>query len=181
MSNQSQTISLLANMRIERQEYVFKFKKGPIDKKYIPDKTSAFGYRELLNPYTGGTRTGNHLGIDIVGTWHCPIKPIVLNGVVEHKWYVEPGHPTHGGYVVILHDDGWRSGYSHLSKIYVKEHDRLIDGFFYREINGRWTKLNTDGILGRQGNTGLSEGEHLHLTIKNEKGELLDPILYVDL
>ena len=180
MSNQNQTIDKLTDARIAVQKYIFKFKKGPISKEYLLKPSSAYGYRELINYQTGGTRTSNHLGFDIVGTWHCPIEPIGLNGEVIDV-YPPPdgyyrGHEVHGGYVRIRHDDGWVEGHSHLSAIYVKEGDILKDGIFYRD--GK--ELPSVNLIGRQGNTGQSSGDHDHFSLENEFGEFVDPILYVD-
>ena len=161
----------------ELEEYKSKY-RSPI---MLVELTSAFGYRECNNKYTGGTISGDHKGLDMVGPYHCEIYPIVLNGIVEHKWYVKPGHPEHGGYVVIKHKDGWKSGYSHLSAIYVKEGDQLINGIFYRLIKGKWQALPSEGRIGRQGDTGQSKGEHLHLTIENELGKLVNPLHYINL
>ncbi len=169
----SQSVSLLSSMWTERNEHVYKY-RSPIESSSL--LTSPVGYRELLNPYTGGTRSSEHRGIDLVGTWHCLIRPIALNGVVVDKWYVDPGHPTHGGYVRIKHPDGWIETHSHLSKIYVKEGDRLIDGKFYRNDK----PLPSGGSIGRQGNTGQSEGEHEHLGLLNARGEFVNPLLYVE-
>ena len=177
----NRSINYLSNMHIERRQHEYKY-KTPIAVGDFDKKTSPFNYRELLNPYTGGTRNSNHMGLDLVGTWHCLISPIALNGEVIDKWYVVPGHPIHGGYVRIKHPDDWIESHSHLSKIYVKEHDRLIDGIFYRKNwKGEWNPLPSGGYIGRQGDTGQSEGEHLHLGIQTPDGKFVDPLHYIDL
>ncbi len=176
----NRTINILSNMRIERQVHIYKY-RSPIAKEDFDKLTSPMGYRELLNPYTGGTRSSNHKGLDIVGTWHCLIRPIVLNGEILETWPAPDqyykGHPIHGGYVVLKHDDGWKSNYSHLSKLYVMKGDKLIDGKFYR--NGKL--LPSEGAIGRQGNTGQSWNEHLHLSIQTPDDEFVDPLQYIDL
>lgn len=176
----NETINMIGKTKVAIKNYIYKY-RSPIALQDIKKNTSPFGYRELRNPFTGGTRTSNHKGLDIVGTWHCRIRPIGMNGEVVEKWYPPSswasGHDTHGGYVRIKHTDGWIEGHSHLSEIYVKEGDLLIDGLFYRD--GKL--LSSMGILGRQGNTGLSEGEHLHLSIQTPDGTFVDPLHYIDL
>ena len=152
---------------------------SPMDK--LDKLTSPSGYRELTNPFTGGITVGYHKGLDIVGLWHCEILPIDPNGEVIDKWYPPKnsrgGHEMFGGYVRIRHEDGWISAYGHLSSIYVKEGDKLIDGVFYR--NGK--RIGSKGVLGRQGNTGMSTGEHLHLSIQKPNGVFVDPLRWVEL
>ena len=157
---------------------VFKY-RSPIAFEDFDKKTSPYGYRELLNQNTGGTRTSEHKGLDFVGTWHCLIRPIDLNGEVIDVWmppnWYYKGHPTLGGYARIKHNDNWISGYPHLSAIYVREGDLLINGIFYRD--GK--PLKSKGSIGRQGNTGLSWGEHLHLSIQKPDGTFADPLHHV--
>jgi len=148
---------------------------------HLDKLTSPFGYRELLNPFTGGVTTGKHKGLDIVGHWHCEILPIAQDGVVLDVWPVPnwyyKGHELFGGYVRIKHTDGWISGYGHMSVIYVKEGDVLKDGLFYR----KGKLIGSKGIIGRQGNTGMSTGEHLHLSIEKPDGVFVDPLRWVKL
>lgn len=178
LSIANNSISTLSNMRIERANHVFKY-TSPI-KDY--DKfTSPFGYRELLNPYTGGTRSSNHKGLDIVGSWHSEIRPVDMNGEVIDVWMPPDdyyrGHDLFGGFVRIKHEDGWISGYTHLSSIYVREQDLLINGKFYR----KGKLISAIDVLGRQGDTGISTGEHLHLLIEQPDGTFVDPLKYVEL
>ena len=154
---------------------------SPIEKEDFVKLTSPFGYRELLNPFTGGTRTSNHMGLDMVGKWHCEIRPVDMNGEVIDVWMPPngyyKGHEDFGGFVRIKHLDKWISGYPHLSSIYVREGDKLIDGVFYR--NGK--VVPSVGVLGRQGNTGISTGEHLHLSIQKPDGLFVNPLRWVEL
>ena len=176
----SNTVSMISNMHRERQTYIFKY-RSPILKEDYDKMSSPYGYRELLNPYTGGTQTGSHRGLDVVGTQKCLIRSIALNGEVMETWPAPDGyyrgHPVHGGYVIIKHDDKWIATYSHLSKVYIMKGDLLIDGLFYRD--GKL--LPSKGNIGRQGDTGQSEGEHLHVTIQKPNGELVDPLRWIDL
>jgi murein DD-endopeptidase MepM/ murein hydrolase activator NlpD len=173
----NQTVSKLTNMAIVRNQYIYRY-KSPIET--VLKFTSPFGYRELNVPWSGGTRKSEHMGVDLKGDWHCAIHPVAQNGEVIDVWQPPNGyyhgHPEFGGYVRIRHDDDYISGYAHLSSVYVKEHDKLIDGKFYRNGN----LISSEDVLGRQGNTGQSTGEHLHLSIMNPEGEFVDPLLYID-
>lgn len=176
VSNRS--INKLSNMYIERQTHVFKY-TSPI--KDYDKLTSPFGYRELLNPYTGGTRSSNHKGLDIVGAWHSEIRSIDLNGEVIDVWMPPDdyyrGHDLFGGFVRIRHNDDWISGYTHLSSIYVREDDLLIDGIFYR----KGKVIGSIDVIGRQGDTGISTGEHLHLLVEKPDGTFVDPLRWIEL
>lgn len=143
--------------------------------------TSPKGYRELLNLNTGGTRTSEHQGVDMAGTWHARLKPISPDGIIEDKWYVpnvalgRRGHKLHGGYVKVRLSDGWLYAYSHMSAIYVREGDVIKDWKIYR--NGKYI----GEFIGRMGDTGQSDGEHLHLAIQNPEGMFVNPLQYVDM
>lgn len=143
--------------------------------------TSPVGYRELLDLNTGGTRTSEHKGLDIAGTWHARLGPISPDGVIEDKWYVpnaalgHRGHDLHGGYVKVRLPDDWKYTYSHMSAIYVRIGDVIKDWKIYR--NGKYI----GDFIGRMGNTGQSAGEHLHLAIQNPEGRFVNPLQYVDM
>jgi len=143
--------------------------------------TSPKGYRELLDLNTGGTRTSEHQGLDIVGTWHARLEPISPDGIIEDKWVVPNkalgyrGHDIHGGYVIVRLPDGWKYTYSHMSAIYVRIGDVIKNWKIYR--NGKYI----GDFIGRMGNTGQSDGEHLHLAIQNPEGRFVNPLQHVDM
>lgn len=120
---------------------------------YIP--TSPVGAR--LNPM-GGTEYDIHRGNDIVSYHRAPVKS-AQEGRVKWVWppagttdsngIVYRGHPIYGGTVVMEHGKGLYTLYGHLSEVTVKEGEYLEKG----------------SKIGRQGNTGLSTGEHLHFEI----------------
>jgi len=132
--------------------------------------SSPFGLRKVPSGiYTGGSLTREHLGIDLVGTKWARVVPVAAGKVLE-KWYVPDGkqrvgHPLMGGYVKIKHNDGYISGYGHLSAIYVKEGDTIKIG----------------DILGRVGSTGDSTGPHLHFSLQDQTGKYLQPLNYIDI
>ncbi len=117
----------------------------------------------------GGEDIKQHNGVDLVGTWHGRVVAVASGKVIE-KWYVPDGnkrigHPVFGGYVRILHDDGFVSGYGHLSSIYVHEGQRVKAG----------------QVIGRIGSTGKSTGEHLHFSIQDSDGNFLQPLKYINI
>ena len=124
--------------------------------------TSPFGYR--VSPLLDIEMY--HTGMDVAAAWKAQVVAVADGVVVEHwpppdeYWR---GHDIHGGYIVIEHAGGMRTGYSHLS----------------------WSRVNTGSrvrageVIGRVGNTGKSDGAHLHLEVIAPDGERLNPALYV--
>ena len=125
---------------------------APLDEYRI---TSKFGYR--TDPMGGSSESQLHKGVDLVGPHHAPVKAAADGVVVEHwpapNGYYK-GHPVYGGLVVIDHLDGTHTLYAHLSRTFVAEGDRVLAG----------------RVIGRQGNSGKSTGEHLHFEI------VIDPL-----
>lgn len=131
--------------------------------------TSPYGLRTIPNQlYIGGSTEREHKGVDIVGTWHARVNSIE-DGEIIDKWIIPDethnGHPLFGGYVRIQHSNGTISGYGHLSAIYVHEGDNVKQG----------------QLIGRTGNTGISTGEHLHLSIQLANGKFVNPLHYIDI
>ena len=113
--------------------------------------------KPLILPHPGylTTRFSNyHPGIDIAAGLGMPIYPI-LDGIVE-----EVGHDIFGlgNYVSLSHENGFKSKYAHMGKIYVKIGD----------------KVTSENILGEVGLTGHTSGPHTHLEITHN-GEYVDP------
>ena len=132
--------------------------------------TSEFGYRQLLNPFTGGTKDSEHTGIDIVGSHHARVIAIADGEVVEY-WPVPnnyfEGDPVFGGKVVIKHNDGRYSMYAHMDVIYnISEH-------------GSKRFIKAGQVIGRTGNTGLSYGEHLHFELWDENKVPIQSLFYL--
>lgn len=110
-----------------------------------------------------------HQGVDIAAVWRAQVIPIADGEVIEH-WPppgahngLYKGHPTKGGYIVIRHDDGMETDYSHLSATYVREGQRVKKG----------------QVIGRIGDTGLATGMHLHFGMKRD-GKYVNPLLYLE-
>ncbi len=132
--------------------------------------TSEFGYRQLLNPFTGGSKDSEHMGIDLAGTYHARVLAIADGIVVEN--YPAPngffkGHPVLGGMVKILHTDGTYSVYGHLSVTYVSEY-------------GSKKYVKAGDVIGRIGNTGMSYGSHLHFELRDENDEAIQSLFLLD-
>lgn len=141
--------------------YVSPFRRStysPIDGKIR--LTSRYGPR--TNPVTGEPQA-LHNGIDLgvpVGTPVYPMKPGVVTGVDASC-----NDPRNGAYFSVRHADGAKSTYVHMSEVFVREGQRV-------DLN---TKLGLTG--GAAGNpcSGRSTGPHLHLIIRPDGKNSIDP------
>jgi len=159
----NRTINLITTVRTKPVDYLF---ISPIHSDDYLRLTSPYGYRELLNPFTGGTSESIHKGVDILGTYRARITAIGAGRVVEH--YPPPdgyfkGHEVLGGMIKIDHGNGWQSVYGHLSATYVREGQIIESGT----------------VIGRQGNTGMSYGAHLHFELQYNN-ETVQPLKFVE-
>jgi len=120
---------------------------APLDRYRI---SSGTGYRN--DPMGGAGESQLHKGIDIVGPHHAPVKAAAEGIIVEHwpapNGYYK-GHPIYGGLIVIDHLNGTYTLYAHLSVTDVTEGERVAAG----------------QKIGRQGDTGITTGEHLHFEV----------------
>jgi len=121
----------------------------PLDRLHV---TSGFGYR--IHP-TLGTRIF-HSGIDYRGSVGTPVYA-VADGVVVQSSFGE----DNGNFIAVKHSDNSQSWYLHLSQRSVGAGQR---------VKGRQ-------IIGKVGNTGRSNGPHLHLAIKQPSGSWMNPAL----
>lgn len=134
----------------------------PIAKSDYIQYTSPFGLRE--SPLAKTERV--HSGLDIAGVWRAQVVAVSDGVVVEHwpppdgHW---KGHEVYGGMVLIEHDNGVRSLYAHLSST------RVYQGM----------QVNPGETIGRIGNTGDSDGPHLHFELRID-GEPVNPLLYIE-
>ena len=73
---------------------------------------------------------------------------------------------SYGNYVKIKHDNGYYTMYGHLkyNSVEVKVGDRVTKG----------------QVIGFMGNTGHSNGAHLHWEVRNEKDVRIDPTPFLD-
>ncbi len=102
--------------------------------------TSRYGYR--IDPFTG--RYEFHDGVDIKAPRGTPVRATAEGKVIYAGW-----KSGYGKTVIIRHAYGFRTLYSHLSKIKVKA--------------GRWVKSGQ--IIGYVGSTGRSTGPHVHYEV----------------
>ena len=121
--------------------------------------TSYFGYRTA--PIQGAS-TG-HSGIDIGVPLKTPVKAIADGTVIA----ANSGMRGYGNGVFIDHSliNGKRlvSEYGHLSEFLVKTGEKVKQG----------------QVIAKSGNTGVSTGPHLHLTIR-ENGAPVNPKHYIE-
>lgn len=110
---------------------------------YTGRKTSDFGYR----------RYRYHYGVDIKLYKGDEVKS-AFEGVVRIAQY----DGDYGKVVVVRHQNGLETLYAHLSKLSVKEGDKIEAG----------------DVVGLGGSTGRSTGSHLHFEARY-KGEPIDP------
>lgn len=118
--------------------------------------TSGFGMRkDPLNP----SKLQGHNGQDIAVPIGTPVKA-PRAGTIKNTTPSVNG----GLQVVMVHDNGWFTGYAHLSKVLVKPGQKVKKG----------------EVIALSGNTGAhTTGAHLHVTIKKPDGTLVDPKRYL--
>jgi murein DD-endopeptidase MepM/ murein hydrolase activator NlpD len=128
-------------------------KKGvlswPLDNIYI---TQPFGRTvDSVRLYVSGT----HNGVDFRASRGTPVMA-VLDGVVEGVGNTDeqPGCYSYGKWVLIKHDNGLSSLYSHLDLIKAPQ----------------GAKVMTGDVIGYSGQTGYATGLHLHLTLFASQG-----------
>jgi murein DD-endopeptidase MepM/ murein hydrolase activator NlpD len=116
--------------------------------------TSPFGNRK--NPYTGEIQF--HNGVDIGVPTGTKIKA-PLPGIVTSIFRNDIG----GLQLTIKHDNGFKSGYAHLSDTIKKQGDKVKRG----------------EVFALSGASGKVTGAHLHFTLRNKNGELIDGAKYI--
>lgn len=113
--------------------------------------------KPLILPHPGYLSTRFslfHPGIDIATGLGMPIRPIT-NGEIAEAGFNIFGL---GNYVSVLHENGFKSKYAHMGKVFVKLGD----------------KVSSEDILGEVGLTGRTSGPHTHLEI-TLNGNFVDP------
>ena len=110
----------------------------PMKNYYI---SSGFGHR--IDPITN--RHTPHRGLDFVGSTREKVISPSAGRVVLARWFSD-----YGNAVVIDHGYGVTTRYGHLSKIKVSEGERVKEG----------------RVIGLQGSTGRSTGDHLHYEVR---------------
>lgn len=147
--------TMQAHMRVMREEYV---RELP-ELKPVPDHinlSSGFGVR--MHPVY--KRHLMHWGIDFPVLSGTPVKA-AANGLVLKVMPIGT-KSSYGKYVVIAHDDTYKTLYAHLSKIIVREGELVEKG----------------DIIARSGNTGISTSPHLHFEVI-ENGKRVNPLRFI--
>jgi murein DD-endopeptidase MepM/ murein hydrolase activator NlpD len=116
--------------------------------------SSGFGIR--MDPFTGGLEF--HKGIDLSAPTGTPVVA-TADGRVEKAEWKSGGY---GNVVVINHGRGIKTLYAHLSKILVREGQKVRRG----------------QIIGLVGSTGKSVAPHVHYEVE-VNGEAVNPIRYI--
>jgi len=117
--------------------------------------TSEFGLRS--DPFT--RRPAKHSGIDIGGNYGDPVLAAGGGTVIESAYNRSRGH-----YVIIEHDDGYKSVYMHLRKRLANVGQKVAQG----------------EQIGLLGSSGRSTGPHLHFEIWKHD-QPVDPLPYLQL
>ena len=113
--------------------------------------SSSFGIRR--DPFTHKAKF--HKGVDFAAPEGLKVLTALPGKVIAAKY--ENGY---GNTVLVQHDGGFQTRYSHLGSVYVKAGDVVA----------------SDSILGTVGSTGRSTGPHLHFEVIR-MGRPVDPIL----
>lgn len=121
-----------------------------------PLKTAKFYVTSLFGPRIDPIKgiPSNHNGMDMAIATGSPVYA-VMSGTVE----VAGWHKSYGNYVIIRHENDYKSLYAHMSQILTTKGAKVVQG----------------EKIGLVGSTGYSTGPHLHLTMY-KSGNLVDPI-----
>ncbi|APX92233.1 peptidase M23 [Halomonas sp. 1513] len=125
------------------------FERYPFNGNYR--QSSSFNLRRK-HPVTG--RVSPHYGTD----WAMPIGTSI-NAPADGRVEKVGNHPLAGRFIVVRHDNGYRTRYLHLSEPLVSRGDRVSMG----------------ETIAKSGNTGRSTGPHLHYEVI-VNGNQVDPM-----
>lgn len=119
-------------------------------------------------PRDGGRR--RHLGIDIFAARGTPVVA-VADGTIEE---VGTGRLA-GQFIVLLHEDGWRSKYLHLNNDTPGTDDGLAIGYAKGIEVG--VNLEAGTVIGFVGDSGNAESTspHLHFALHQPDGQAMNP------
>ena len=119
--------------------------------RFSPRISSGFSYNRF-HPLLKRRRP--HLGIDFAAPAGTPVLASANGSVTFAGWKGGLGKS-----VELRHPNGYRTGYSHLSRILVKAGQKVGQG----------------DVLGRVGSTGLATGAHLDYRVQDPRGRYLNP------
>ena len=118
------------------------------------EETSPFGQKRI-----GPTKTRQHRGVDLRAPTGMPVRSMNSGRVVLTGNFLADGK-----IVIVDHGLSLHTIYLHLSRIKIKK--------------GQMVKRGQ--VLGLSGDTGFSEGPHLHLEVRLN-GEAIDPLQILDI
>ena len=124
----------------------------PIDRTKLRSVSSLYGMRR--HPRYGTWR--KHEGVDLAAPKGTPVYATGNAVVVQSRW-----RPGYGNLIELNHGFGYKTRYGHLHKMYVKDGDSVTRG----------------QVIGEVGNTGVSEGSHLHYEVRF-RDNTVNPIHY---
>jgi murein DD-endopeptidase MepM/ murein hydrolase activator NlpD len=127
---------------------IFSGLRYPLDKTHI---TSSYGMRR--HPVTG--QNTMHWGVDYRASAGTPVYAVADGKVVKSTYDDLSGH-----YIAIKHNDNTTSYYLHLNK---------------RSVNVG-SSVRARQVIGLSGNTGRSNGPHLHFGFKHTSGQWMNPL-----
>lgn len=131
---------------------------GDIYPTYTESISSYFGYRNIFGS------ASFHSGIDFPVPENTPVYS-TANGTVITASFIK----GYGNSVIIEHFDGTKALYAHLSENFiVKIGQNVLQG---EKIALVGPKYLANGML-----NGLTTGPHLHFTIYDQNGNLIDPL-----
>lgn len=123
------------------------------------------------NGITQAFKPGKHNGVDI--GWKGGANDNILahsDGtvveVVKNINWTRMGSGSYGNYVKIQHDNGYYTLYAHLAfnKVYVNKGDKVTKG----------------QVIAYIGNTGQSDGKHLHFELRMPNNVKINPTPYLN-
>jgi len=149
------SVSYVDYMKQDIDELFNTMKNLPVGTPLKGKINSDFGYRK--DPFK--KRIGFHSGIDIDAHYGDPIVATADGVVSKAGW-----QNSYGKTVVITHQEGFETIYGHLSKITVKEGQ----------------KVKVGEVIGKAGSTGRSTGTHLHYEVVRD-GKKVNPNNFLSL
>lgn len=145
-------------MKKENKKIVFFFSIATLGLVFLLSKKKSMEWikpvADIITSPFGQRGAEFHNGVDIRAKEGTPIRA-TRSGVVMNVYKSERG----GLQMIVEHDNKYRTGYAHLSKAILSQGAHFSQG----------------DILALSGNTGKTTGAHLHLTLRDPQGALVDP------
>lgn len=113
-------------------------------------------YGERIHPITGERK--KHNGVDIAVPTGTALYSAVTGTVIDSHY-----SKSAGNMITVQTKSGWKVTFMHMDSRAVSVGDEVIQG----------------QLVGYSGNTGNSTGPHLHLEVKNENDEHVNPVFII--